>query len=61
MESPEETGQVERETQGEVTGQGGPRLPKMVQSAEGGIVLVRSPCQENDSADAHTSAHKSAP
>ena len=39
----------------------------MVQSAEGGkgkdnweriIVVVRSPCQENDPADAHTNAHK---
>ena len=68
MESPEETGQGEGETQGEVTGQGRPRLPKMVQSAEGGkrkdkweriIVVVRSPCQESYPADAHTSAHKS--
>ena len=68
MESPEETGQGERETQGEVTGQGRPRSPKMVQSAEGGkgkdqgeriIVVVRSSCQENDPADAYTSAHKS--
>ena len=64
----EETGQGERETQGEVTGQGRPRSPKMVQSAEGGegkdkrermIVLVRSPCQESGPADAHPSAHKS--
>ena len=65
---PEETGQVERETQGEVTGQGRPRSPKMVQSAEGGkgkdkteIVGVRSPCQENYPADAHPSARKSVP
>ena len=44
------------------------RSLKMVQSAEGGegknkreriIVVVRSPCQENDAADAHPSAHKS--
>ena len=58
----------ERETQGEVTGQGRPRSPKMVQSAEGGkgkdkgeriIVVVRSPCRENYPADAHTSVHKS--
>ena len=69
-ESPEETGQVERETQGEVTGQGRLCSPKMVQSAEGGkgrdereriIVVVRSPCQENHPADAHTGAHKSVP
>ena len=68
MESPEEPGRGERETQGEVTGQGRPRSPKMVQSAEGGkgkdtrgrvIVVVRSPCEEYDPADAHTSAHKS--
>ena len=68
MESPEETGQEERETQGEVTGQGRPRLPKMAQSAEGGegkdkreriIVVVRGPCHKNDPADAHPSAHKS--
>ena len=68
MESPEEPGQGERETQGEVTGQGRPRSPTMVQSAKGGkgkdqrariIVVVRSPCQEHDPADAHTSAHKS--
>ena len=68
MESPEETGQVERETQGAVTGQGRPRSPKMVQSAEEGkgkvkreriVVVVRSPCQENP-AGAHTGAHKSA-
>ena len=67
-ESPEEAGQGERETQGEVTGQGRPRSQKMVQSVEGGkrrdereriIVVVRSPCQENYPADAHTSAHKS--
>ena len=36
MESPKETGQGERETQGEVTGQGRLRLPKVVHSAEGG-------------------------
>ena len=68
MESPEETGQGERETQEETTGQGRLRLPKMVQSTGGGkgqdkreriIVVVRSPCQENYPADAHTSAHKS--
>ena len=54
MESPEETGQGEMETQGKATGQGRLRLSKMVQSAEGGkgkekrkriIVVVRSPCQ----------------
>ena len=53
--------------QREVTGHGRPRLPKTVQSAEGGegkekreriIVVVRSPCQENYPADAHPSAHK---
>ena len=63
-----ETGQGERETQGEVTGQGRPRSPKMVHSAERGkgkdkrekiIVVVRSPCQETYTADAHTSTHKS--
>ena len=68
MESPEETGQGERETQGEVTWQGRPCSPKMVQSAEGSkgkdkreriIVVVTSPCQENYPADAHTSVHKS--
>ena len=67
-EGPEETGRGERDEQGEVTGQGRPRLPKMVRSAEGGkgkdnreriIVVVRSPCQENYPADAHPSAHKS--
>ena len=67
MESPEEAGQGERETQGEVTGQGRPRSPRMVQSAEGGegrdkreriLVVVRT-CQEKDPADARTSAHKS--
>ena len=45
-----------------------PRSPETVQSAEGEqgkekreriIVVVRSPCQENDHADAHPSAHKS--
>ena len=69
IESPEEAGQGERETQGEVIGQGRPRSPKMVQSAEGGkgrdkreriIMVVRSPCQENNPADAHTSAQVSA-
>ena len=52
----------------EITGQGRPRSPKTVQSAEEGegkdkrqriIVVVRSPCQEHYSADAHPSAHKS--
>ena len=66
-ESPEEAGQGEGK-QGEVTGQGRPHSPKMVQSAEGGnvrdereriIVVVRSPGQENYPADVHTSAHKS--
>ena len=51
-----------------VTGQGRPRSPKTVQSAEGEqgkekreriIVVVRSPCQEHDPADAHPSALKS--
>ena len=55
MQSPEETGQGERETH-------------VVQSAEGGkgkdrreriIVAVRSPSQENDPADAQTSTHNS--
>ena len=68
MESPEETWQGERGTQGEVTGLGRPRSVKVVQSAEGRkgkdkreriIVVVRSPCQESDPADAHTGAHKS--
>ena len=45
-----------------------PALLKMMQSAEGGkgtdkreriIVVVRSPCQENNPADAHTNVHKS--
>ena len=58
----------ERNEQGEMAGQRRPRSPKTVQSAEGGegkdkrermIVVVRSPCQENDPADAHPSAHKS--
>ena len=66
-EGPEETGHGERDEQGEVTGQGRPRWPKTVQSAEGGegkdkrersIVVVRSPCQDNDPAHAHHSAHK---
>ena len=52
---------------GRLTGQGRPRSPKTVQSAEGGegkdkreriIVVVRSPCQENYPADAHPSALK---
>ena len=65
MESPEETGHGDGQTQGEVTGQGRPRSPKLVQRAEGKdkrervIVVVRSPCQDNDPADAHPSAHKS--
>ena len=55
-------------SKGEITGQGRPRSPKTVQSAEGGegkdkreriIVVVRSPCQGNYPADAHPSAHKS--
>ena len=67
-EGPEETGQGERDEQGEGAGQGRPRSPKTVQSAEGGegkdkreriIADVRSPCQENNPADAHPSAHKS--
>ena len=67
MESPEETGQGDRVTQGEVTGQGRPHLPKLVLSAEGGkgkdkrerlIVGVRSLCQEHDTAD-HTPARTS--
>ena len=66
-ESPEETGQGGRDTQGEAKGQGRSRSPKTVLSAEGGkgkdkreriIVVVRSPCQENP-ADAHIGAHKS--
>ena len=56
MQSPEESGQGERETQREVTGQGRPSSLKMAQSAEGRkgkekreiIVVVRSPCQQND-------------
>ena len=68
MGSPEEAGQGDGETQGEVTGQGKPRSPKMVQRAEGGkgkdkreriIVVFRSPCQENYPADAHPGAHRS--
>ena len=67
-EGPEETGQGERDDQGEITGQGRPRSPKLMQSAEQGegedkrerlIVVGRSPCQENYPADAHPSAHKS--
>ena len=61
-EGPEETGQGDRDDQEEITEQGRPRSPEMVQSAEGGegedkrkriIVSVRSPCQEHDPADAH--------
>ena len=67
-ESPEETGHGERGEPRRVTGQGRPRSPKTVQSAEGGegkdkreriLVVVRSLCQENCPADAHASAHKS--
>ena len=67
-EGPEETGHGERDELGEITGQGRPRSPKTLQSAEGGegkdkreriIVVVRSPCQENYPADAHPSTHKS--
>ena len=69
-EGPEDTRQGERDEKGEITGQGRPRSPKMMQSTEGGegkdkreriIVVVRSPCQENYPADAHPSAHKSVP
>ena len=68
-EGGEETGQGERDEQREVSGEGRPRSPKTVQSAEGGegketreriIVAVRSPCQENYPADAHPSAQVSA-
>ena len=63
-EGGEETGQGERDEPRRVTGQGRPRLPKTVQSAEEQgkekreriIVVVRSPCQENYPADAHPSA-----
>ena len=67
-EGPEVTGHGKRDEQGEITGQGRPRSPKTVPSAEGGEgkdkrkrinVVVRSPCQDNDPADAHTGAHKS--
>ena len=67
-EGGEETGRGERDEQREITGQGRPRSPKTVQSAEAGeekekweriIVVFRSPCQENHPADAHPSAHKS--
>ena len=66
-EGGEETGQGERDEPRRVTGQGRPRSPKTVQSAEGGegkdkgerIIVVVSPCQENDPADAHPSALKS--
>ena len=56
--SPEESGHGDRETQGA----GRPHSPEWVQSAGGGkgkdkreriIVVVRSPCQEHDPADAH--------
>ena len=62
----EETGQGERDEPRRVTGQGRPRSPKTVQSAEGEegkekreriIVVVRSPCQENY--PAHSSTLKS--
>ena len=67
-EGGEETGQGERDEPRRVLGQGGPRSPKTVRSAEGEqgnekqeriIVVVRSPCQENYPADAHPSALKS--
>ena len=67
-ECPEETGHGERDEQGKIIGQGRPRSPKTVQSAEGGggkdkreriIVVVRTPCKENYPADAHPGAHKS--
>ena len=66
-ESGEEAGQGERDEPRRVTGQGRPRSPKTVQSAEEQgkekreriIVVVRSPCQENYPADAHPSALKS--
>ena len=67
-EGPEKTGHRERDEQGEITGQGRLRSPKTVQSAGGGegkdkkeriIVVVRSPCRENDPPDAHPSVHKS--
>ena len=67
-EDPEETGHGERDEQGEITGQGRPRTPKTVQSAERGegkdkreriIVVVRSPCQEYYPADALPCAQKS--
>ena len=67
-EGGEETGQGERDKPRRVTGQGRPRSPKTVQSAEGAegkekreriIVVVRSPCQENYPADAHPSTLKS--
>ena len=67
-EGGEETGQGERDEPRRVTGQGRPRSPNTVQSAEGEqekekreriIVVVRSPCQENHPADAHPSALKS--
>ena len=59
-ENPEEAGPGEKKTQGEVTGQGRTRLPKMVQSAERGkgrderVVVVRIPCQEKNPLQMHT-------
>ena len=67
-EGGEETGQGERDKPRRVTGQGRPRSPNTVQSAEEEqgkekrdriIVVIRSPCQENYPADAHPSALKS--
>ena len=64
-EGGEETGLGERDEPRRVTGQGRPRSPKTVQSAEGEqgkekreiiIVVVRSPCEENYPADAHPSS-----
>ena len=66
MESPEETGQGEKGNT-----RGGSRAGQTAlaeNGAEGGkgkdnreriIVVVRKPCQENDPADAHPSAHQS--
>ena len=60
--------QGERDEPRRVIGQGRPRSPKTMQSAEGEegkekqeriIVVVRSPCQENYPAGAHPSALKS--
>ena len=67
-EGGEETGQGERDEPRRATGQGRPRSPKTVQSAQGeqgkekqerSLVVVRSPCQENYPADAHPNALKS--